>query len=456
MNSPHGEILTDYYQNHIVTQADSKMKKQTNFQPITTLIILIFITNVNQIYGQVTIGSGIEPIQGALLDLKEVQQNDGSANSTKGLMLPRVELTDLNNLYPMFAAGYDAMENAKHTGLIVYNIHEDACAGIPRGVFVWNGSQWQALGNGSDGSGSPTRVISLTDTRDGNQYLAGKFGDAGWWFLESLRYMPTDGSVALSTTSDTYTTKSFYYPDGKPENTYGNPPVSWEPRQGLLYSWTAATNGQNLSEVNQGQVPGTVPGPEEVETLYESAAGAKNGKIQGLCPVGWHVPSDRDWNQLEKEIYQHAEEYSHYTLAERETFNNAIPWDNIWETRPAALYPHMRPEYPPSGDGQGRAIRSQDQLPGGNIPDGLSLPAADGGFDALLTASANLPDRGESAVQWGAKFQAWSSSRQSTDYQNNPVNVRWFREIEATGGGVTRDVASPRWLFSVRCKRDCQ
>lgn len=435
------------------------MKSQVNYQLAAMLTIFVLTINISQASGQVTIGLGEEPASGALLQLKDIEKvTDGSVNATKGMMLPRVELTDLNNLYPMFTAGYDMTENNNHMGLMVYNIHEDACAATPitKGAYVWNGSQWQALGNGSDDSGSSNiRVMSVTDTRDGDQYLAGKFGDAGWWFLENFRYMPTDGSIALSTTSDTYTTKSFYYPDGKPENTYGNPPISWEPRQGLLYSWTAATNGQNTSTVNQGQVSGSVPGAEEIETLYESTPGAKNGKIQGLCPAGWHVPSDRDWNQLEKEIYEHAEEYSHYTLAERETFNNAIPWSNVWESKPAALYPHMRPEYPPSGDGQGRAIRSQDQLPGGNVPDGMSLSATDGGFDALLTASANLPDRGESAVQWGAKFQAWSSSRQSTDYQDNPINTMWFREIETSGGGITRDVASPRWLFSIRCKKDC-
>lgn len=411
-----------------------------------------------RIFGQVTIGSGIEPVQGALLDLKEVQKNDGSDNSTKGMMLPRVNLTDLGKLYPMFPAGYNAVENDSHIGLIVYNVREDVCAGIPKGVFVWDGSQWQALYEGNSSS-SDVKVMLVTDPRDGYQYWAGKFGDAGWWFLESLRHMPTDGSIALSTASDVNTTKSFFYPEGKPENIYGNPPSTWEPNHGLLYSWAAATNGQNPSTTsNQGQVAGDVPGPEEVESVFEvpSGSGNKNGKVQGLCPVGWHVPSDREWNQLEKEIYQHAEEYSHYTLTERQTFNTAIPWDNAWETRAAGQYPKMRPEYP--ADGQGKAMRSQDQLPTGNLPDGMSLSAADGGFSAFLTGSANLPDRGGQAVQWGAKFQVWSSSHQSTDYLGNPIDAVWFRETEpagSSGGGVTRDAASPHWLFSVRCKRDC-
>jgi uncharacterized protein (TIGR02145 family) len=436
-----------------------EMKTIANFQ-LSIFVILSLIVYSGHISGQVTIGSGIEPVQGALLDLKEKQTN-GTANATKGLMLPRVNLTNPTDIAVGDIAGVTATNKDAHIGLIVYNVREDACAGIPKGVFVWDGSQWQSLysESGGDNGSLGARVMSVTDTRDGDQYLAGKFGDAGWWFLEGLRYIPTDGSVVLSSSSDINTTKSYFYPEGNPENVYGNPPPTWEPRQGLLYSWAAATNGQNPSTTsNQIQVAGTDPGSEEVESVFEipSGSGNKNGKIQGLCPCGWHVPSDREWNQLEKEIYQHAEEYSHYTLAERQTFNTAIPWDNAWEIRPAGQYPKMRPEYPPSGDGQGKAMRSQDQVPNGNLPQGMSLSAADGGFSALLTGSCNWPDRG-GAIQYGAKFQVWSSSHQSIDYQGNPINSVWFREIEpagTSGGGVTRDAASPHWLFSVRCKKD--
>jgi hypothetical protein len=50
----------------------------------------------------VTIGSTNEPVAGAILQLKEKEVNDGSPNSNKGIELPRVELTDKNQLFPMF------------------------------------------------------------------------------------------------------------------------------------------------------------------------------------------------------------------------------------------------------------------------------------------------------------------------------------------------------------------
>ncbi|MBD8388169.1 FISUMP domain-containing protein [Dysgonomonas sp. BGC7] len=439
------------------------METTVNFQLTVIFVLLSLLVNPCRISGQVTIGSGIEPVQGALLDLKERQKDDGTDNSTKGMLLPRVELSDLNKLYPMFPAGYDITENDKHTGLTVYNIHEDACAGIPltKGVYVWNGSLWQALGaTGSEGATPGAGVEIFTDTRDGKneEYLTGDFGSAGRWFLENLRYLPADGSIVLSSSSDTGAppdNKTYFYPEGAPGNIYPNYPSTWVPRQGLLYNWNAATAGKNeipayqsLDQRQDNTVPG-IPGANEVETLYETIPGAKNGKIQGLCPAGWHVPSDREWNQLEKELYEHAEKYSSYTLAEREAFNTSRPWQDIWETENPTT--DTRPNwYPP--DGQGKAMRSPcPVITGGNSTNGLSQPVTRGGFNALLTGSCNWDSRG-GAVQFNSHFQVWSSSRYNS-------SSAWFRETQAygssTGGGVVRNVVSSSfWLFSVRCKKD--
>jgi hypothetical protein len=40
-----------------------------------------------------------------------------NTTATKGLLLPRVELSDLNKLYPMFQSGYDATEDTRHISL---------------------------------------------------------------------------------------------------------------------------------------------------------------------------------------------------------------------------------------------------------------------------------------------------------------------------------------------------
>ena len=108
---------------------------------------------------QVTIGAGSQPAPGALLQLKEKDVSNGGANSTKGLELSRVALTDKSKLYPMFQPGSSgnysigslvyskAPEDAKHTGLIVYHTGN---ATMPEGVYYWDGREWiQAKGAGN-------------------------------------------------------------------------------------------------------------------------------------------------------------------------------------------------------------------------------------------------------------------------------------------------------------------
>ncbi|NDV69581.1 FISUMP domain-containing protein [Dysgonomonas sp. 25] len=103
------------------------------------IIILALIVTTSSLHAQVSIGSPEAPNKGALLDLKM----DNQGMSTKGLAMPRVTLTDKDKLYPMLANGYAASEDAAHTGLIVY--HNDKCTMDGKGLYVWNGSEWQPL-----------------------------------------------------------------------------------------------------------------------------------------------------------------------------------------------------------------------------------------------------------------------------------------------------------------------
>lgn len=104
---------------------------------------------------QVTIGVNLEPTKGALLDLKE-KSSTNNITATKGLMFPRVNLSESEMLYPMFEAGsapdkykYEGLdidktsEDRKHAGLIVYNL-TDNCVFCP-GIYAWNGTTWQRL-----------------------------------------------------------------------------------------------------------------------------------------------------------------------------------------------------------------------------------------------------------------------------------------------------------------------
>ena len=107
-------------------------------------LLLLSATNA---FSQVTIGSGTSPKKGALLDLK---QNDQENNSTKGVLFPRVVLSDEHELYPMFGMkGNEEQEytnnknkiKKEHKGLIVYNLSEEKDFG--EGLYIWNGTEWK-------------------------------------------------------------------------------------------------------------------------------------------------------------------------------------------------------------------------------------------------------------------------------------------------------------------------
>ncbi|SBW01522.1 hypothetical protein [uncultured Dysgonomonas sp.] len=117
-----------------------KINKRTKLKVLYFLILLILTLNIN---AQVTVGSNVPPNKGSILDLKE--ESSVNANSTRGLALPRVNLTNESRLYPMFPDNYtDLTLNSTHIGLTVYNVNP--CEPFGKGVFVWNGSKWEPIG----------------------------------------------------------------------------------------------------------------------------------------------------------------------------------------------------------------------------------------------------------------------------------------------------------------------
>jgi uncharacterized protein (TIGR02145 family) len=115
-----------------------------------------------------------------------------------------------------------------------------------------NGDAWSC-------PGTPT----VTDV-DGNIYNTVQIGQQCWMRenLRTKRYF--DGTLILAGEGPSTTTGYWYYPmnNGEYEATYG-----------LLYNWPAVMHGASGSNANPSGV-------------------------QGICPDGWHVPSDAECTQL--------------------------------------------------------------------------------------------------------------------------------------------------------------
>ena len=128
--------------------------------------------------------------------------------------------------------------------------------------------------NGSAVSGEDGSLVNNTITRnwpsqcglvtdyDGNTYHTVQIGSQ-CWMKENLRTTHYADGTAIPTTSYYSSTTGYYYQ---------NPNINVV-SYGLYYNWPAVMKGAASSNANPSGV-------------------------QGVCPDGWHVPSDNEWYQL--------------------------------------------------------------------------------------------------------------------------------------------------------------
>lgn len=99
---------------------------------------------------------------------------------------------------------------------------------------------------------------SMTDARDGNVYKTVTIGNQRW-MAENLRYDVPGVYTYWNTSSDNATDT---LNSSSPCRSYGR-----------LYDWNTIMNGASSSS-----------------------------GVQGICPSGWHLPSDVEWKTLEKAL----------------------------------------------------------------------------------------------------------------------------------------------------------
>jgi len=104
------------------------------------------MTSFQSSRAQVTIGSLNAPVIGSILDLN----SPGSPDAARGgLILSNVALVDtlsIPNLQGTFSKVVNRFSNPEFAGALVFNITNDPCEGLIRGVYVWEGERWQLLG----------------------------------------------------------------------------------------------------------------------------------------------------------------------------------------------------------------------------------------------------------------------------------------------------------------------
>jgi uncharacterized protein (TIGR02145 family) len=210
---------------------------------------------------------------------------------------------------------------------------------------------------------------TVTDV-DGNGYRVVRIGDQ-WWMAENLKTSRYSDGTDISGVYE-----------------YGNDELN-ATDYGRLYTWEAVMNGAAGSHGNPSGV-------------------------RGVCPTGWHVPSDEEWKQLEL----------HLGMTQEEA--DEIGW------RETAMAGKMK------------SVRTDpDPHPRWNSP---NIDATnESRFSAL---PGGYRDKAESFhLIW--KFGYWWTSTESyTDFR------AWYRGLDYGFGGVLRYTSSTYNALSVRCVRD--
>lgn len=109
---------------------------------------------------------------------------------------------------------------------------------------------------------------TFTDSRDGNVYKFVTIGNQVW-MAENLKYLPE----VVGPTIESWADPCYYVYGYDGTNVKAAKATANYRTYGVLYNWPAAVAGLKSSTANPSGV-------------------------QGVCPKGWHLPSDAEWTQL--------------------------------------------------------------------------------------------------------------------------------------------------------------
>jgi uncharacterized protein (TIGR02145 family) len=146
---------------------------------------------------------------------------------------------------------------------------------------------------------------------------------------------------------------------------------------------------------------------------------------QDICPTGWHLPSDWEWNNLEKEITTGYVQYSTASTA-------PTTWSDDWRT------------YYGNRGGHGMLMRNPKNTSTSytQSPAGMSNPK-EKGFNALLVGMA-------AQGEWH-NYGQLNGFTTSTSFAAGTNAIRVVPNVDAW---CQRAGSSKHLLWSVRCKKD--
>ncbi len=253
-------------------------------------------------------------------------------------------------------------------GLIVYNTTANC-------MYVYNGTRWYVIEYCNCGN--------VTDV-DGNYYETVQIGTQ-CWMAENLK---TTNYANGSSISGVYDDGATYF-----EN------------YGKVYTWAAVMGGSASSNLNPSGV-------------------------QGVCPDGWHMPSDAEFLELENRI---CEDLGHPNC------------NTIFNGTNTGWLGHIESQ----GGSEARAMKEYNALWNGNstnVNAGYNNSTDPSGFNALPGGSRHSSGTYGSV---GSTTYFWTT----TQNISNTLNA-YFRGLYYNGSKINRFDMQKTYGLSVRCIRD--
>ena len=168
----------------------------------------------------------------------------------------------------------------------------------------------------------------------------------------------------------------------------------------MLYNWNAAVDTFNTAY-------------GETSVNYNAVYVTFSGHRRGICPAGWHLPSDAEWTQLENYVGSQSE----YTCSGNSSYiAKALASTEGWNT-----YTY-------------NCVVGND--PSSNNATGFSAVPAGVCYGSSFSIAGN------SAYFWS-----------STQYASSPYYA-YYRDLYYDNAGVSRYIYDKYYGYSVRCLRD--
>ncbi|MCQ2280007.1 MAG: InlB B-repeat-containing protein, partial [Bacteroidales bacterium] len=266
-------------------------------------------------------------------------------------------------------------------------------------------AQWHTYcsGNIRSNEAGSTRIDSVRDV-DNNWYKVIEIGTQ-CWLAENLRvtHGKNTGAITQANTNTESATQPYYYD-------YASSDLTLRER-GLLYNWSAA-----------------------VDSTFDALSSESYTNRQGICPDGWHLPSDQEWFVMEKNTLIHDGIWDTVTLAENsgilEERDAHITGAGRWVTGDEDVWESDTHETSP-----GNFFYSERNMIGLNV-----IPTGD--YKPALHPQHGLTDDGI-----GANFWTSTTSTQGPGYAVG-------RDVDNSREAVLRHYYEKEFGRSVRCIRD--